>query len=152
MTDEQRNALRLAVEPLMPLPKKFGLDFFERLFELEPGLESQFRPDLERQAALFAEALTSGIVHLIDEGQIAEGVRRYGVQLRGIGMIESDYDAFGKALTSMFERKLGDELTAEARAAWLETWDLLSTEMLKAAIAATAEAAAAAENAEPARE
>src|SRR6185436_4411234 len=135
LTDEQRNVLRLTFDCLMPLPKQFAIDYYEKVFELDPALEPHFRSDLDQQAAQFALALTSGVVHLIDEGQISERLRQLGVRHREYGVLERDYDTFGRALLAIFEKRLGPELTPAGREAWNEAWDLLATAMQKAAIA-----------------
>lgn len=137
LTDDQRQLLRITFDPLMPLPKKFALDIFESLFRLDPALEESFRADLDQLAPQFASAISGGIVHLIDEGLISESVRQLGVRLRSYGLLERDYDTFGRALLDLFEKRLGPDLTAEARAAWGEAWELLSTAMQKAASAAS---------------
>lgn len=137
LTDDQRQILRIAFDPLMPLPKKFALDMFENLFRLDPALEESFRADLDQQAMPFAQALSSGVVHLIDEGLISDSVRQLGVRLRAHGLLERDYDTFNRALLELFEKRLGPDLTPEARAAWNEAWELLSTAMQKAASAAS---------------
>jgi hemoglobin-like flavoprotein len=147
LTDEQRSALRLAFDPLMPLPKKLALDFFRKLFELDRGLEETFGGDLDREAAQFALAFSGGMVHLIDEGQVSEAARQLGVRFRGLGLLERDYDTLGRALLALFEERLGPELTPAAREAWGEAWELLATAMQKAAHAAAATAATSATSA-----
>lgn len=136
LTDDQRQVLRLALDPLMPMPKKLVLEFFDGVFQLDPGLEQQYRPKLDEMAGQFAVALSGGIVHLIDDGNVSDAIRQLGVKLRGWGVIEHDYDTFGRALTALFEKRLGADFTPEGRAAWEEAWDLLATEMQKAAIVA----------------
>jgi hemoglobin-like flavoprotein len=137
LTDEQRQTLRFNFDPLLPLPKKLVLDVFAELVKLDPNLEESFRGELDEKAAQFSLAFSSGMVHLIDEGQISEAVRQLGVRLRAQAFLERDYDTLGRALLAVFERKLGPDLTLEGRAAWGEAWDELSTAMQKAATAAS---------------
>jgi hemoglobin-like flavoprotein len=135
LTEEQRSALRLALDPLIPLPKKLALDFFRKLFELDPGLEEFFHARLDEHAAQFALGMSGGLVHLIDEGLISDSVRPLGVRFRDCGLLERDYATVGRALLALFEQRLGPELTPAAREAWGEAWELLATAMQKAAFA-----------------
>jgi len=129
MTPEQQNLLRFGLESLMPLPKSFGMEFYERLFALDPALKDLFRGDAERQASMLAEALTTAVVHLIDEGKISDSVRRLGVRHRGYGLLDRDWETFGKALLETFEHRLRGEFTPEVRAAWSEAWDQVAATM-----------------------
>jgi len=138
ITSAERELLRRDFEIQLPLPLAFGLELYERLGELDPALAPP-AAELDERARRFAEGVTSGMVVLIDEGKVPDSLRRLGVSLRGEGVLGRDFDTFGTALLDVFERRLGDELTAEGRAAWVATWELFSAEMQKAAMAAAAE-------------
>jgi len=138
ITPEQRELLRRDFEIQLPLPLRFGVEVYEQLGELDPAL-APAHDLLEQRAMQLAEALTAGIVVLIDEGKVPDSLRRFGLRLRGDGVLGRDYDTLGRALLALFERRLGDELTPEGREAWIATWDLFSTEMQKAAMTTDAE-------------
>jgi len=139
LTEEQRGVLRRDFEILLPLALRFGIEVHEQFAELDPRAEPLRGAELDRRAAELIQGLNAGLVHLIDEGDIAEGVRRLGLQLRADGVLGRDFDTFGRALDAVFERRLGDDLTPEGRDAWRHAWELLSIEMQRAAIAAEEE-------------
>lgn len=129
MTPEQRILLRQTFENLMPLPKRFGVSFYERLFARDPRLRSLFRGDADRQASMLAEALTLAVVQLIDQGRVSEDIRRLGRRHRGYGVEDGHYASFGAALLETFETMLGATFTPPLRAAWSEAWSQLSKAM-----------------------
>ena len=129
MTPEQRTLLQQTFDELVPLPKKFGLRFYEKLFELDPALRRLFRGDVEHQAAMLAEALTLAVLHLVNEGIVSQEVRRLGARHRIFGVVEAHYATFGAALVAVLEERLGAKLTPPARAAWAEAWAQLSAAM-----------------------
>jgi len=129
MTPEQRDELRLGLESLMPLPKSFGAQFYERLFELDPGLRPLFKGDIERQATMLTEALTTILVHLMDEGAMSEKMGELGIRHRGYGLLDRDWDTFGEALMQIIEQRLKSELPPGFRALWSETWDEIARAM-----------------------
>jgi hemoglobin-like flavoprotein len=142
MTREQRILLRQVFEEeLVPLPRKFGALFYQRLFELDPGLRQLFRGDLDRQASMLAEALALAVLQLIDEGKISGHVRRLGATHAGYGVTDADYATFGAALLWTFEQRLGPKLTPPVRAAWIEAWEQLAAAMQDAARAERTESA-----------
>jgi hemoglobin-like flavoprotein len=133
MTGEQKVLLRQSFEKLVPLPKRFGLLFYQRLFELDPELRRLFRGDLDRQASMLAEALALGVLQLIDEEKISGHIRQLGARHHRYGVLDGHYDTFGQALLWTFEQRLGAEFTPTVRDAWLEAWEQLAEAMRAAA-------------------
>lgn len=133
MTGEQKLLLRQMFEKLIPLPRKFGRLFYERLFELDPGIQRMFRGDIDQQASMLAEALALGVLQLIDEEKISGHIRTLGARHHGYGVADGHYDTFGAALTWALEQRLGESFTPAHRKAWLEAWELLAEGMRVAA-------------------
>jgi len=138
MTSEQRILLRETFENLMPLPKRFGVAFYARLFALDPGLRHLFRGDVDRQASMLAEALTLAVMQLIDQGKVSDEIRELGRRHRAYGVADDHYATFGAALLSTFEESLGAAFTPPTREAWSEAWDQLAAAMRAAARAGLA--------------
>ncbi|HLF55864.1 MAG TPA: globin domain-containing protein [Thermoanaerobaculia bacterium] len=133
MTYEQRILLRQTFEELVPLPKRFGLLFYQRLFELDPGLRPLFRGDIDRQASMLAEALALAVFLLVDEGKVSGHVQQLGARHHAYGVVDGHYETFGAALLWTFEQRLGAEFTPKVREAWLEAWEQLAAAMQTAA-------------------
>jgi len=135
MTPRQRVLLRQTFESMVPVPRRFGLLFYERLFHLDPGLRSLFRGDPDRQATMLVNALTLAVLRLLDEGRASQAVRELGARHRDYGVGAGDYDTFGEALLWTFEQRLGDAFTDELRGAWSEAWSEIAGAMRAAAAA-----------------
>ncbi len=129
MTLEQRLMLRQTFESVIPLSNRFGRSFYEKLFELDPGLRSLFKGDVDRQASMLAEALTLAVLHLVNKRVVSHEVRRLGARHRGFGVVEAHYASFGAALVATLEESRGEAFTPEVRAAWTEAWAQLSAAM-----------------------
>lgn len=129
MTPSQRDLLRQTFESMVPLPRRFGLAFYDRLFELDPALRQLFRGDAERQATMLVNALTLAVLRLIDEGRASKAVQELGARHRAYGVLDGHYETFGEALLWAFEQRLGDRFTPELRAAWSEAWSEIAAAM-----------------------
>lgn len=129
MRPMQRLLLRQTFEGMVPLPKRFGLQFYDRLFELDPRLKSLFTGDPERQATMLVNALTLAVLRLLDDDRASRAVHDLGLRHRDYGVSDADYDTFGEALVWVFEQRLGDQFTPELREAWGEAWSAIATAM-----------------------
>lgn len=133
MTPHQRVLLRQTFESMVPLPRRFGLQFYERLFELDPELRPLFQGDGDRQATMLINALTLAVLRLLDDGRASATVRQLGERHRDYGVLDGHYDTFGAALLWTFEQRLGDRFTPELRDAWSEAWSEIAGAMRQAA-------------------
>lgn len=133
MTPSQRLLLRQTFERLVPLPRRFGLRFYGRLFELDPGLQPMFHGNAERQATMLVNSLTLAVLNLVDDGRASQAVRELGVRHRDYGVRDDQYDTFGAALEWTLAERLGDGFTPELRAAWQEAWSEIAASMKAAA-------------------
>ncbi len=129
MTPNQRARLRQTFEKLVPLPRRFGTAFYQRLFEIDPSLRGLFHGDLDRQASMLVNALTLAILHLAESGRVSRTVQELGERHAGYGIAPENFETFGDALTWTLEQQFGDEFDAEVRAAWREAYDLLARAM-----------------------
>lgn len=133
MTPTQRVLLRQTFESMVPLPRRFGLQFYDRLFELDPSLRALFRGDPERQATMLLNALTLAVLRLLDDGRASKAVHDLGARHRDYGVLDGHYATFGEALLWTFEQRLGDGFSPELRGAWSEAWSEIALAMQQAA-------------------
>jgi hemoglobin-like flavoprotein len=133
MTPSQRRLLRQTFESMVPLPRQFGLLFYQRLFETAPQLRPLFHGNAERQATMLVNSLTLAVLNIVDEERASNAIRDLGARHREYGVRDDQYDSFGAALEWTFSQRLGDGFTPELRAAWNEAWHEIARTMKAAA-------------------
>ena len=138
MTPRQLALVRETFDRLRPLPKDFGLSFYERLFRADPSSKALFRGNLENQAAMFATALTMSVSGLGEAGYVPASVRELGARHQEYGVPDAFYGVFGEALLGTLEEKLGGDFTSEVREAWAAAFEALSAAMKDAGAQARA--------------
>jgi len=129
LTSEQTHLLSASLHRLGPVPKDFGMRFYERLFELDPSLRELFGDDLERQASMFVSALTLAIFHLDADDRLARATEDLGRRHGAYGVLPQHYDTFGEALLWALDDRLGDGFDDATRGAWETAYRLLAAEM-----------------------
>lgn len=115
--------------------------FYERLFELAPGLRSMFKSDLDMQVRKLADTLAWISANLDAPGTLMTTLQQLGVRHAGYGVIEAHYAPVGSALIHMFEVTLGDRFTSAMKQAWLETYAIISRDMERGARAVSGDPA-----------
>jgi hemoglobin-like flavoprotein len=98
--------------------------FYERLFTTAPSTRALFKNDIEAQA----------LAMLNDPAGLTALLTRLGERHRGYGVRPSHYEAVRSALIWTLETSLGQEFTAQARAAWTELYDQMAATMLAASV------------------
>ena len=116
-----------------------GLLFYARLFELDPSLRALFPEDLTPHAKKLAQAMSYAVASLDRLDSIAPALEMLGRRHVGYGVRDHDYDTVGRALLDTLALTFGDGFTAEARAAWADTYAALSGVMRRAGAEAEAE-------------
>lgn len=129
LTPEQSRLLAASLERLGPVPKAFGVRFYERLFELDPSLRELFGGDLERQASMFVSALTLAVFHLDADRRLERATLDLGRRHGGYGVRPEHYETFGQALLWALRERLGDDFDDATREAWEAAYRLLAAEM-----------------------
>jgi hemoglobin-like flavoprotein len=135
MTPEQQQLVRDSWRRFNPIPRAATVQFYQRLFELDPTVQHLFAGvDLAEQErklmAMFAQ-----IVGAIDRPEeLVSSVAALGRRHVHYGVKDGDYDSIGAALLWTLEQGLGDAFTPEIRAAWAEAYLTVSAVMRRAAI------------------
>jgi hemoglobin-like flavoprotein len=96
--------------------------FCVRLFELDLSLRSLFPNDLDPLAACLATGLETVIRSLDDLRPVLSRAPALGLRLTSYGLEPMDLPTIGTAFLATLDSELGDELTDEARAAWLRVF------------------------------
>ena len=112
--------------------------FYNRLFELNPGLTALFKSDMAEQRRKLATMLGTAVASLDRLETIVSAVQALGERHAGYGVKPADYDTVAAALLWTLEQGLGEAFTPDIREAWTETYVILATTMQEAAAARTA--------------
>jgi methyl-accepting chemotaxis protein len=96
----------------------FGDTFYKILFDLEPGLRSLFKNDMESQREKFSFMVNHIVAHVQHEGKIEAGIRALGERHIDYGVKPQHYDTVMIALLLALERRLKKKWDTETKEAW----------------------------------
>jgi hemoglobin-like flavoprotein len=129
------NLLRSSFEDIASRKVDVAAIFYDRLFEVAPGVRPMFRSDMEEQRKKLIAALST-IVQYVDNGEkLVSYVSSMGRRHQGYGAKPEHYDVVGQVLLWTFENVLGPEFTPEVRAAWTGAYTAVAGIMIDAAAA-----------------
>lgn len=111
----------------------FSDTFYCELFLIDPSLRLMFHNDLTRQKMALARTLSESLALIEAPHRLIPAIQALGERHVGYGVLDHHYESVGAALIRALEAHLGDDLTDEARAAWIECYDLLSSVAREAA-------------------
>jgi hemoglobin-like flavoprotein len=139
MTPEQQTLVRESWRRAEPTLRGLGGHFYDRLFELDPGLRQLFaHTDLQVQEIKLMQ-MFGEIVRVLDEpGELVAEVAGLGRMHVHYGVKDADYESVGAALLWTLEQALGEDFTPEVRDAWTEAYLLVATVMRRAAARSSA--------------
>jgi len=103
--------------------------FYARLFELDPSLRVLFHTEPAIQRRKLIDALTF-VVTLADQpDDLLPRLAALGARHVGYGVRPEHYTIVGEALLWTLDQGLGALRTAEARDAWVATYEFVATAM-----------------------
>jgi class 3 adenylate cyclase/hemoglobin-like flavoprotein len=121
---------------------RFGKRFYETLFSMAPGTRVLFTTTpLELQERMFVEMLFLAVRSLSRLDELSPALVDLGARHVGYGAVKAHFALVKRALIATLREALGPRMTPEAEAAWSETYDVMTTSMLKGMKAARAAAA-----------
>jgi nitric oxide dioxygenase len=135
LTPEECRLVQASFAQVDPMADRVAAMFYQRVFELDPTLESLFKIDMTTQGTRFMEKLALAVKGLEDLDEIAPFIGTLGRRHVGYGVKTKDYDTVGEALVWTLEQHLGSAFTPEVKAAWLAAFETLSTMMIEAGAA-----------------
>lgn len=133
ISPEQVRIIRYTWSLVLPIADTAAGLFYERLFQLDPGLKPMFRTDPKAQRVKLISMLAlvvKGIGNL--EGLIGT-VQEMGMRHVNYGVKDEHYDTVGEAFLWTLEQGLGEAWTPEAQLAWVAAYGILSSTMKSAA-------------------
>jgi hemoglobin-like flavoprotein len=116
-------------EQVKPIANVAADLFYDRLFELDPGLRSLFKSDLTEQKHSLMTTLSFAVAGLNKPDRILPAVRQLGARHAGYGVQESHYQTVGAALLWTLAQGLGEQFTPPVAEAWTAVYGLLAQTM-----------------------
>ena len=133
MTPAQVDLLRQSFDAIWPVRRQLAVKFYHRFFELAPDAEGLFRSDMEIQQLKLMDMIAT-IVGRLDKREMFQAIIVHtGRQHAQFGVKSSHFAAFGNALIWGLEQQFGNAFTPELKEAWLELYDAVQSEMMRAA-------------------
>jgi hemoglobin-like flavoprotein len=120
-------------DQILPISDIAVMNFYDRLFQLDPSLRRLFNGDLQIQGKKLMDAISIIVGNLNCPERIVPGIRALGRRHAAYGVQDAHYATFAEALIWTLEHGLGDAFTPDVRGAWSAVYDLLATTMKDAA-------------------
>lgn len=133
LSQEQVDLIRTSFADMMPMDPEVPGHLYARLFELVPDARALFHADVDRQGAMFMEALGVIVGGLYDIETLQDMVKTLAHRHVAYGVRAEYYPHLCQALLDTLAQALGDRFDAQTRAAWSAVITLISTTMLAAA-------------------
>lgn len=133
MTPTQRNLVQSTWKQVVPIADTAAALFYKRLFEIDPSVLPLFdQTDMTAQRKKLLQILGTAVASLDRLDALVPVVEDLGRRHAGYGVKDEHYDSVGAALMWTLEQGLGTAWTPEAKAAWTDTYVLLSSAMRNA--------------------
>lgn len=133
MTPKQIELVQTSFRSVVPIKDHAATLFYQKLFELDPSLNTLFKSDMKEQGRKLMATLTIVVAGLNRLERLLPKVTALAERHVDYGVTEKDYDTVGVALLWTLEKGLGPAFTPTVRDAWTEAYMILSGAMIKAA-------------------
>jgi hemoglobin-like flavoprotein len=131
MMRDQIALVQKSFAKLVPIRDAAVRAFYDRLFELDPGLRPLFKSDMPWQRLRLALALSFLVEGLRNREAVVPVLRELGRRHVGYGVRPEHYPIVGEALLWAIEQEVGEGFTPETEAAWRELYRLVSATMIE---------------------
>jgi hemoglobin-like flavoprotein len=135
MNAEQIAAVQSTFEKVHPLSDTTAEMFYNRLFELDPSVQSLFKGDMKEQGRKLMHMISLAVSRLNRLETLVPAVQALGTRHVDYGVKDEHYDTVGAALLWTLEQGLGGDFTPEVKEAWAAAYHLLTGVMKEAAVA-----------------
>lgn len=129
MSPDDMEAVRRSFHKLAMFDGKVGMQFYDRLFALDPDLRALFGDDIGPQAEKLVATLGSAVRHLSNPAALEATLRALGDRHPGFGVQDRHYATVCDALLATLENNLGPEFTPDVRRAWLALYGMVARMM-----------------------
>jgi hemoglobin-like flavoprotein len=108
-----------------------GQLFYNRLFEVAPGLKHMFKGDPKHQARKLMNMVTLIVAKLQKLDEIMFEIKALAQRHGNYGAKPEHYAVVGECLLWTLEQGLGDKWTKETKEAWTKVYTILSNAMIQ---------------------
>jgi hemoglobin-like flavoprotein len=129
MTPEQTSIVQQTYQQMLPGLEDLGDGFYERLFQIEPGLKALFPEDIHQQGNKFADMIRVIVISLHHIETVMPAIQALGQRHRAYGATSEYFESVKVAFLGTLEERLGQDFTPEVREAWSEMLTAVSVAM-----------------------
>ena len=137
MTPEQVNLVQQSFAKVAPISEQAAVLFYDRLFEVAPGVKAMFPADMTEQRKKLMATLSVVVGGLNNLEAILPAASALAKRHVSYGAKPEHYPVVGGALLWTLEKGLGDAWTPETAAAWTAAYTTLSGYMISEAYGST---------------
>ena len=131
----QKELVQSTFAQIEPISEATAELFYNKLFELDPGLKALFKTDMKAQGKKLMATLKLAVKGLDDLDKLVPVIQDLGRRHGGYGVQDKDYDTVAAALIWALGQGLEEAFTPEVEAAWTAVYTLLAETMIAAAAA-----------------
>lgn len=129
MTPEQITLVQDSFARVAPVADNAAALFYQRLFTLDPSLQSLFKGDMVQQGRMLMQTLSLAVRSLQNPTPLLSALEQMGQRHVAYGVQEAHYDTVGSALLWTLEQGLADAYTPAVADAWTAAYTLLADVM-----------------------
>ena len=133
MTPEQVNLVQQSFAKVAPISEQAAVLFYDRLFEVAPGVKAMFLDDMTEQRKKLMATLAVVVGGLSNLETVLPAASALAKRHVSYGAKPEHYPVVGGALLWTLEKGLGDAWTPETAAAWTAAYTTLSGYMISEA-------------------
>lgn len=133
LTDEEIDLIRVSFYDLLRISSGGDGLFYNRLFDIAPGLRPLFPDDVASQGVKLMSMLGSIVAQLHDHETLMPIVGDLARRHVSYGTTPAHYEVIGEALFWTLARGLGERFTPAVETAWSKGYRFLAAAMIEAA-------------------
>ena len=133
MTPDQVKLVQQSFSKVVPIADQAAIIFYDRLFEVAPGVKALFPADMTEQRKKLIAMLAAVVNGLSNIESILPAASALATRHVSYGAKAEQYPVVGGALLWTLEKGLGEAWTPDVAAAWTAVYGTLSTYMISKA-------------------
>jgi hemoglobin-like flavoprotein len=133
MTPDQIKLVQDSFSKVAPISEQAAVLFYDRLFEVAPGVRAMFPDDMTEQRKKLMATLAAVVNGLTNLEAILPAASTLAKRHVSYGAKAEHYPVVGGALLWTLEKGLGDAWTPETASAWTAAYGALSGYMISEA-------------------
>ena len=133
LTEQNIELVQSSFAKVAPIADKAAEIFYARLFEIEPSVKPMFKGPMDEQGKKLMGTLSVVVNGLRDLDAIVPIAGNLAIKHVDYGVKAEHYDVVGQALIYTLHQGLGDDMTPETEAAWVNAYTVLSGAMIASA-------------------